>query len=68
MNSNMAIAVKDGSIAKIDKNTYENNSIDISMYIKKKLYSKPSIILNKDNKNLNIKTINGEIIYQNIEK
>lgn len=63
-NSNMAIAVKDGSIARIDENIYQDNNKDISLYIKKKLYSKPSIILSKENKNLNINISKGDIIYQ----
>lgn len=62
--NNMAIAVKDGSVAKIDKNIYQNNNRDISLYIKKKLYSQPSVILNKENKNLNISLTKGDIIYQ----
>ena len=60
----MALAIKDGSIAKVEKNIFNNNNENISMYIKKKLYEAPKLILNKDNTNLNIKNIKGEIIYQ----
>ena len=63
-NNNMALAIKDGSIAKVEKNIFNNNNEDISLYIKKKLYEAPKLILNKDNINLNIKNIKGEIIYQ----
>lgn len=63
-NNNMALAIKDGSIAKVEKNIFNNNNENISMYIKKKLYEAPKLILNKDNTNLNIKNIKGEIIYQ----
>ena len=63
-NNNMALAIKDGSIAKVEKNIFHNNNEDISLYIKKKLYEAPKLILNKDNINLNIKNIKGEIIYQ----
>ena len=67
-NSNMAIAVKDGSVAKIDKNIYDKNNNDISLYVKKKLYAKPSVILNEDNTNLKIQNISGDIIYQKFKR
>ena len=63
-NNKMAVAIKDSSIAKVEKNIFNNNNEDISLYIKKKLYEAPKLILNKDNTNLNIKNIKGEIIYQ----
>ena len=63
-NNNMAIAIKDSSIAKVEKNIFHNNKEDITLYIKKKLYKAPKLIMNKDNANLNIKNIKGEIIYQ----
>ncbi len=63
-NNNMALAIKDSSIAKVEKNIFNNNNEDISLYIKKRLYGAPKVILNKDNTNLNIKNIKGEIIYQ----
>ena len=63
-NNNIALAIKDSSIAKIDNNIFNNNAIDISLYIKKFFYEAPKLILSKDNTNLNIKNIKGEIIYQ----
>jgi parallel beta-helix repeat protein len=63
-NNKMAIAIKDSSIAKVEKNIFHNNKEDITLYIKKKLYKAPKLIMNKDNANLNIKNIKGEIIYQ----
>ena len=63
-NNNIALAIKDSSIAKIEKNIFNNNNEDISLYIKKKFYEAPKLILSKDNTDLNIKNIKGEIIYQ----
>ena len=63
-NNNMAVAIKDSSVAKVEKNIFNNNNEDISLYIKKKLYGTPKLILNKENTNLHIKNIQGEIIYQ----
>ena len=60
----MAVAIKDSSVAKVEKNIFNNNNEDISLYIKKKLYGTPKLILNKENTNLHIKNIQGEIIYQ----
>ncbi len=63
-NNNMALAIKDSSIAKVENNIFSNNNEDISLYIKKNFYGAPKLILNKDNINLNIKNTKGEIIYQ----
>ena len=63
-NNNIALAIKDSSIAKVEYNIFNNNNEDISLYIKKKFYGAPKIILNKDNINLNIKNNKGKIIYQ----
>ena len=63
-NNNIALAIKDSSIAKIDNNIFNNNGVDVSLYVKKKFYESPKLILNKDNTNLNIKNLKGEIIYQ----
>ena len=41
--SRIGIAVKDGSIAKMSKNSFENNDINLSTYIKKKFYSLPKV-------------------------
>ena len=42
--NNMAIAVKDGSIAKVEQNTFINNKKDLSIYAKKKFYKYPKVI------------------------
>ena len=63
-NNNIALAIKDSSIAKVEHNIFNNNNEDVSLYIKKKFYGAPKLILNKDNINLNIKNTKGEIIYQ----
>ena len=63
-NNNIALAIKDSSIAKVEYNIFNNNNEDVSLYIKKKFYGAPKLILNKDNINLNIKNTKGEIIYQ----
>lgn len=43
-NSNIGIAVKDGSLAKLSDNKYSKNNKNVSSYIKKKMYSPPKII------------------------
>jgi hypothetical protein len=63
--NNLAIAVKDGSEAYVGMNQFDNNNIDISMYIKKKIYSSPSLYLISNNKSLNIKVASGDIFYPN---
>ena len=63
-NNNIALAIKDSSIAKVEYNIFNNNNEDVSLYIKKKFYGVPKLILNKDNINLNIKNNKGKIIYQ----
>jgi hypothetical protein len=61
----MAIAVKDGSQSFIGKNRFQNNKVDISMYIKKKIYNKPSLHTIPSNKLLNFKIVKGDIFYSN---
>lgn len=53
------IAVKDGSIAHIHHNNFNNNSIDISAYIKKKFYEAPRLLVDQKNKALKINLDNG---------
>ena len=64
-NNNMAIAVKDGSQSFIGKNRFQNNKVDISMYIKKKMYNKPSLHTIPSNKLLNFKIVKGDVFYSN---
>ena len=62
-NNNLAIAVKDGSKAFVDENKWTDNMIDISMYIKKKIYSNPSLQTISSNKLLNFEVSDGAIVY-----
>ncbi len=50
--NNLAISVKDGSNAIIGANKFDANVIDISQYIKKKFYSKPTTYSINENKAL----------------
>lgn len=50
--NNMASAVKDSSHACFEKNTFINNGLDITGYIKKKMYGEPIIQL-VDTENIN---------------
>ena len=43
-----AIAIKDESISYSSKNKYFNNELNFSMYVKKFIFNKPSLYLNKD--------------------
>ena len=61
--NNLAIAVKDGSKAFVDQNQFNHNNIDISMYVKKKIYNNPSLYTILRNESLNLKIDNGDIIY-----
>lgn len=61
--NNIAIAIKDESKAFVNKNQFDNNDIDISMYVKKKMYSKPSLYSIPSNKSLNLKIDEGDIFY-----
>lgn len=62
-NNNLAIAVKDGSQAFVDKNNFDNNTVDITMYIKKKIYSKPTLYTLPINKVLNLKAKGNTVFY-----
>jgi len=44
----IAIAIKDGSVSYIIKNKYFSNELNYSMYIKKFIFDKPSLYLNKN--------------------
>jgi len=44
----IAIAIKDESTSYIIKNKYLNNELDYSLYIKKFIFDKPNLYLNKD--------------------
>ncbi len=61
--NNLAIAVKDGSQAFVDENHFNKNKIDISMYIKKKMYDKPILHLLPMNEILNLKVGDNTVIY-----
>ena len=61
--NNIAIAVKDGSKAFVGQNQFGHNKIDISMYIKKKIYTKPILYTILRNKSLNLKIDSGDIVY-----
>jgi hypothetical protein len=63
--NNLAVAVKDGSTAFLGENNFEDNIVDISMYIKKKIYSKPTLYSTKENESLNIQKKIGDVIYKN---
>ena len=41
--SNIGIAVKDGSIATLIENKFTNNQLDVTTYIKKKMYLMPKV-------------------------
>ena len=62
--NNMAIAVKDGSIAKVEQNTFINNKKDLSIYAKKKFYKYPKVIFSGNKKNINVSIMEGDIIYK----
>ena len=62
-NNNIAIAVKDGSQAFVGENKFNKNKIDISMYIKKKMYNKPILHLLPSNKILKLKVDDNSVIY-----
>ena len=42
--SNIGIAVKDGSIATLIENKFTNNQLDVTTYIKKKMYLMPKVL------------------------
>jgi len=46
--SNIGTAVKDGSEACFSRNEFQSNSIDITSYVKKSMYTDPKIILAPD--------------------
>ena len=50
--SNIGVAVKDGSVACFSKNNFHSNSRDISSYIKKSMYKNPKVILSRDQKKI----------------
>ena len=60
-NNNMALAIKKLD-CKSGKNIFNDNNEDISLYVKKRLYGAPKVILNKDNTNLNIKNIKEKLL------
>ena len=50
-NNEIAIAIKDESISYSTNNKYSNNNTNYSMYIKKFIFDKPILYLNKDDYN-----------------
>jgi parallel beta-helix repeat protein len=62
-NNNLAIAIKDASQAFVGKNTFNKNIVDISMYVKKKIYNNPVLHTLPINKILNFKVGNNSVFY-----
>ena len=56
VNNNIALAVKDGSSADIKNLTLKENKYDIALFVKKKEFSKPKLVLTNIN-NLDKKRI-----------
>ena len=63
--NNIAIAIKDQSSAYNLNNTYKNNNLKISMYVKKLIFKEPTLYLNKGKKikNNKYKITNGNVIF-----
>jgi hypothetical protein len=63
INNNIAIAVKDASKAFVGKNNFNINKVDISMYVKKKIYNNPVLYSLPSNKILNLEVGSNSIFY-----
>lgn len=63
INNNIAIAVKDASKAFVGNNNFKINKVDISMYVKKKIYNNPVLYSLPSNKILNLEVGSNSIFY-----
>jgi hypothetical protein len=62
-----AITVKDGSLAKIYLNKFNNNSADISAYIKKKYFDPPRVLISNVLKDLKYDINSKYIVSDSLE-